>query len=52
MYHLVFSAKYRRIVFDAEVDEVVKEECIDIENRYEVKFLEIGTYKEHVLFLA
>ena len=25
MYHLVFSAKYRRVVFDAHVDDVLKE---------------------------
>ena len=42
MYHLVFSAKYRRVVFDGEVETVLKEVCLDIEKRYELKFLEIG----------
>ena len=51
MYHLVFPAKYRRAVFDANVDEVLKEVCLEIERRYQVKFLEIGTDKDHVHFL-
>ena len=28
LYHLVFPAKYRRAVFDAEVDEVVRAVCL------------------------
>ena len=51
MYHLVFPAKYRRAVFDSHVDEVLKEVCLEIERRYQVKFLEIGTDKDHVHFL-
>jgi len=52
LYHLVFPAKYRRAVFDASVDEVLKEVCFDISERYGVKFLEIGTDKDHVHFLV
>ncbi len=52
MYHLVFPAKYRRTVFDAHVDEVLKEVCLGIESRYQVKFLEIGTDTDHVHFLV
>lgn len=52
VYHLVFSAKYRRAVFDKEVEQVVKEICIEIEARYEIKFLEIGTDKDHEHFLV
>ena len=52
MYHLVFPAKYRRAVIDSEVDEVLKQTCIEIEKRYEVKFLEIGTDRDHVHFLV
>ena len=52
MYHLVFPAKYRRAVLDAHVDEVLKEVCLEIERRYQVKFLEIGTDKDHVHFLV
>ena len=52
MYHLVFPAKYRRAVIDAAVDEVLKQTCIEIEKRYQVKFLEIGTDRDHVHFLV
>ena len=52
LYHLVFPAKYRRAVFDEFVDKVLAEVCLDIEKRYQVKFLEIGTDKDHVHFLV
>ena len=52
MYHLVFPAKYRQVVFDDDVDKVLKEICLDIEQRYQIKFLEIGTDKDHVHFLV
>lgn len=52
MYHLVFPAKYRRVVFDEQVDNILKEVCLEIEKRYEVKFIEIGTDKDHVHFLV
>ena len=28
LYHLVLPAKYRRVVFDEQVDEVVKDVCL------------------------
>jgi len=52
LYHLVFPAKYRRAVFDDEVDEVLKDVCLEVEQRYQMKFLEIGTDKDHVHFLV
>jgi REP element-mobilizing transposase RayT len=51
IYHYVCPAKYRRVVFDENVDEVLKETCLEIEKRFEVRFLEIGTDKDHVHFL-
>ena len=50
LYHLVFPTKYRRIVFDDSVDEAPKEICLDIADRYQIKFLEIGTDEDHVHF--
>ena len=50
MYHFVFPAKYRRVVFDKDVDMVIKEICDEISKRYEIVFLEIGTDKDHVHF--
>ncbi|MDH3662075.1 MAG: IS200/IS605 family transposase [Alphaproteobacteria bacterium] len=52
LYHLVFPAKYRRAVFDEAVDGVLKEVCLALEARYQLKFLEIGTDKDHVHFLV
>ena len=52
LYHLVFPAKYRRMVFDDAVDRELRDVCLDIEQRYEIKFLEIGTDKDHVHFLV
>ncbi len=51
LYHIVCPAKYRRVVFTEEVDEILKKVCLEIEDRYEIKFLEIGTEKDHVHFL-
>ena len=48
---MVFPAKYRRAVIDEAVDHVLSEVCLDIEKRYQIKFLEIGTDADHVHFL-
>ncbi len=52
MYHIIFPAKYRRAVIDEKVDREIKEVCLEIEKRYEIKFLEIGTDKDHIHFLV
>jgi REP element-mobilizing transposase RayT len=52
LYHIVCPAKYRRVVFSPEVDEKLKEVCLEISKRYEITFLEIGTDKDHVHFLV
>lgn len=52
LYHLVFPAKYRRAVFDEQVDAVLRDICLEIEKRYEIKFVEIGVDKDHVHFLV
>ena len=52
MYHIVCPTKYRRAVFAAEVDAKIKEICADIEKRFEITFLEIGTDDNHVHFLV
>jgi len=51
IYHLVLPAKYRRVVFDTHVDGILREVCLEIEKRYQIKFLEIGTDKDQVHFL-
>ena len=52
LYHFVCPAKYRRVVFSKAVDQTLKEVCLEIEKRYEVHFLEIGTDRDHVHFLV
>lgn len=51
MYHFVFPTKYRLVVIDKKVDQVIKETCIEISKRYLIYFLEIGSDKDHVHFL-
>ena len=52
VYHFVCPTKYRRIVIDENVDEHLKQICVGIEERYDwIRFLEIGTDKDHVHFL-
>ena len=52
IYHVVCPAKYRRVVFSEDVDQVLKDICVEISKRYEIHFLEIGTDKDHVHFLV
>jgi REP element-mobilizing transposase RayT len=52
LYHFVCPVKYRRAILRPErVDDKLKETCIEISKRYEIRFLEIGTDKDHVHFL-
>ena len=52
LYQIVCPAKYRRVVFSDEVDETLKDSCMEISKRYEIYFLEIGTDDNHVYFLV
>ena len=51
IYHFVCPAKYRKVIFNKEVDDTLKEICLEISKRYEISFLEIGTDRDHVHFL-
>lgn len=51
LYHFVCPAKYRRVVISEEVDRTIKETCEEIEKRYDIRFIEIGTDKDHVHYL-
>ena len=52
LYHLVCPAKYRKVVFTREVETELRLACFEIEQRYEIKFLEIGADRDHVHFLV
>ncbi len=51
LYHLVFPAKYRRKVFSKVVEDTLIQTCIEISERYEINFIEIGNDEDHVHFL-
>jgi len=51
LYHLVCPAKYRRVVFTDGVDKELREICMEIAKRYEIRFLDIGVDDDHVHFL-
>ncbi len=52
LYHLVFPAKYRRKVFSKEVEKSLVEICLEISERFEINFLEIGNDEDHIHFLV
>ena len=52
MYHFVFPTKYRRVVIDDSVEEVIAKTCGEISNGYDINFIEIGTDQDHVHFLV
>lgn len=51
LYHLVFPVKYRRKVINGHISEYIKEVCLDIGERYEIQFIEVGTDEDHIPFL-
>lgn len=51
LYHYVCPAKYRRVIFDNRVDEILVQTCKEISKRYEINVLEIGTDGDYVHFL-
>ncbi|MFC2107795.1 IS200/IS605 family transposase [Bacteroidota bacterium] len=56
LYHLVFPLKYRKEVITEEITEEIGESlksiCIEISERYEINFVEIGYESNHVHFLV
>ena len=51
LYHIVCPAKYRRKVFIKEILETIKDTCLEIAERYEIGFIEIGADNDHFHFL-
>ncbi len=51
LYHYVYTAKYRRLVYDQTTDEILNKVCLEIAKRYQIEFIELGTDKGHVHFL-
>ena len=51
IYHFICPAKYRKVIFKKELNETLKDICLEISKRYEISFLEIETDKTYVHFL-
>ena len=51
LYHYVCPAKYRRVIFNSKVDDILAHTCEEIAKRYEINVLELGTDGDHVHFL-
>lgn len=52
MYHLVFPVKYRKKVISEGISVYIKDICLEIGERYEIQFIEIGTDEDHLHFLV
>ncbi len=52
LYHIVCPMKYRRSMISKEIGESLQEICIQISERYEIHFVEIGHESDHVHFLV
>jgi len=52
IYHLVCPSKYRKMIFDKEVEQYLKEIYLEIEKCYEINFLEIGLDGDDAHFLV
>jgi len=52
LYHIVFPVKYRRSVLTVEVENSLKDICLEIGICYEMNFVEIGVDENHVHYLV
>jgi len=52
LYHIVCPIKYRRKILTKEVEQTLKQLCLEIQERYEIQFIEIGVDGDHVHFLT
>jgi REP element-mobilizing transposase RayT len=48
---MVFPEKYRRKVFSKEVEQTLIKIFVEISERYEINFIEIGNDEDHIHFL-
>lgn len=51
LYHIVLPIKYRRKVITDVIGISLKSICLEISERYEINFMEIGYEADHVHFL-
>ncbi len=51
LFHLVCPVRYRRKVFSKDIEQALRQTCLEISERYEIHFVEIGTDQDHAHFL-
>jgi putative transposase len=51
LYHVVCPVRYRRKVITDAVEQTLKNTCLEMQERYEMKFVEIGVEDDHAHFL-
>jgi putative transposase len=49
---MVFPVKYRKKIIEDTISSFMKEICLEIGDRFEMHFVEIGTDEDHVHFLV
>ena len=51
LYHLVCAVKYRRNVLTEDVTDTIVNVCMEIQEKYGIEFIEIGTDVNHIHYL-
>jgi putative transposase len=51
-YHLVFPVKYRKVLLDRDVVEIIRETAIGIQERYEIEIERMGMDGNHIHLLC
>ena len=51
-YHIVFPVKYRRALLDEAVVKIIVETAVEISERYDIEFEQIGCDRDHVHLLC
>ena len=51
VYHLVCVVKYRRDVLTKDVTDTIVNVCMEIQEKYNINFIEIGTDVNHIHYL-
>ncbi len=51
-YHLVFPVKYRKALLSVEIGEAIKRIAIEVSERYEIEFEQIGCDEDHIHLLC
>jgi putative transposase len=51
-YHVVFPVKYRRGLLDEGVVEIITQTAMEIQERYDLEFEQIGCHRDHIHLLC